>query len=225
VDQQRIVGVLASNQMFDRLSRFELAKLAEEFSVRTYDKNDVVFLQGDVGDALFVLVSGALKIMVTSEDGEEMVLVTLEPPATLGELALVDKGPRSASAIALEASTLLVLSRSRWERLVEEHPVMQDALVEALARTLRRLTDQAADFVFLDLPGRVAKMIIRLSERAESRSLDLKMTQTDIAHMVGGSRQSVNQILRTFESRGYLSFEGPNVVIKSLERLKHLARV
>ena len=211
--------------MFDRLSRFELGRLAQEFTERTYEKGDVVFLQGDVGDALFVLVGGALKIMVTSEDGEEMVLVTLEPPATLGELALVDGGPRSASAIALEASTLLVLPRSRWERLVEAHEEMQTALVEALARTLRRLTDQAADFVFLDLPGRVAKMIIRLSERAESGSLDLKMTQTDIAHMVGGSRQSVNQILNSFESRGYITFDGPNLRIRQLDRLKHLARV
>ena len=225
MDQQQIVGALASNQMFDRLSRFELGKLAQEFTERNYEKNDVVFLQGDVGDALFVLVSGALKIMVTSEDGEEMVLVTLEPPATLGELALVDHGPRSASAIALEPSRLLVLPRSRWERLVEEHDEMQTALVEALARTLRRLTDQAADFVFLDLPGRVAKMLLRLSERAESGSLDIKMTQTDIAHMVGGSRQSVNQILKNFESRGYIDFEGPNVVIRRLDRLQHLARV
>ncbi|HET7481826.1 MAG TPA: Crp/Fnr family transcriptional regulator [Actinomycetota bacterium] len=225
MDQHQIVGVLASNPMFDRLSRYELTKLSEDFSERRYAKGDPVFIQGAPGDALFVLVEGSLKVVLTSEDGEEMVLVTLRPPGSVGELALADGGPRSASVIALEDSHMLVLPRSRWIQRMGEHAALRQALLEVLATTLRRLTDQAADFVFLDLQGRVAKLLISLAEAGESESLDLKMTQTDIAHMVGGSRQSVNQILRGFQHRGDLEVDGGSLVIKNLERLRRLAHV
>jgi CRP-like cAMP-binding protein len=101
-------------------------------------------------------------------------------------------------------------------------------LLRSIGGVVRRLTEQASDLVFLDLHGRVAKLLLALAaERGEKRGeeimLDLHMTQSDLAGMVGGSRQSVNQILRTFERRGYLEFHGRQVVLKEPELLRRRA--
>jgi CRP-like cAMP-binding protein len=148
-----------------------------------------------------VVASGLLKVVVTSEDGEEMVLVTLGLGEALGELAVVDGGPPSASAEALEPTEVLVITRDALLELAARDRGLTEALLLALGRLLRRLTEQAADLVFLDLPGRVAKLLSGLAaERgspvADGVELDAHLTQSDLARMVGASRQSVNQILQ-----------------------------
>ena len=105
---------------------------------------------------------------------------------------------------------------------------MTDALLQSMGRVLRRLTEQASDLVFLDLHGRVAKLLVNIADRrgvalAPGLELDLQLTQSDLARMVGGSRQSVNQILRSFERRGYLDIDGRKVIVKEAEQLKRRA--
>jgi CRP/FNR family cyclic AMP-dependent transcriptional regulator len=108
------------------------------------------------------------------------------------------------------------------------HPRVAEALLRSLGKLVRRLTEQASDLVFLDLHGRVAKLLLALAEeRGESHEggvvLDLHMTQSDLAGMVGGSRQSVNQILHAFERRGYVELHGREVVIRLPEVLRRRA--
>jgi CRP-like cAMP-binding protein len=111
---------------------------------------------------------------------------------------------------------------------MREHPSLSDALLRSLGGIVRRLTEQASDLVFLDLHGRVAKILLALAEERGERHgdemhLDLHMTQSDLAGMVGGSRQSVNQILRNFERRGYVDFHGRAVVVKRADLLRRRA--
>ncbi|MFN2388372.1 MAG: Crp/Fnr family transcriptional regulator [Actinomycetota bacterium] len=167
-------------------------------------------------------------MVVTSEAGVEMVLATLGPTETFGELALIDGGERSASAETLAPTTALVLARATLLDVVREHPALTDALLRSLGTLVRRLTEYASDLVFLDLPGRVAKLLLAMATEQgragdPATVLDLHMTQTDLANLVGGSRQSVNQILRAFEGRGYLSLQGKQVVLKDLPLLRRRA--
>ena len=157
-----------------------------------------------------------------------MVLVTLGPGDIFGELAVIDGGPRSASAETLEQTKLLALTRSTLLHVMHEHPAITDSLLRTLGRVVRRLTEQASDLVFLDLHGRVAKLLVSFTDsrgvdQHGETILDLRLTQTDLAAMVGGSRQSVNQILRLFERRGLVELRGRKIVVKELEQLRRRA--
>jgi CRP/FNR family transcriptional regulator, cyclic AMP receptor protein len=228
MNAERAAELVGRARLFGDLDRGARLRLGERAVERSYRRGQLIFGEGDPGDSLFVVTEGLVKVFVTSEDGDEMVLVTLRSGDTFGELALIDGGVRSASAEALEPTKVMVLTRPTLLQIMADQPGLAESLLRALGTVLRRLTEQAADLVFLDLHGRVAKLLVALGdERGRARDdaveLDLHMTQTDLAAMVGGSRQSVNQILRSFERRGYLEFHGRTVVIKRSEELRRRA--
>ena len=222
------VELLRRTRLFAGLDEPTLRALAERSVERSFPRHGRLFFQGDPGNGLFVVASGLVKVVVTSEDGEEMVLVTLGPGEALGELAVVDGGPRSAAAEALEPTSALLITRPVVLELAARDPALTEALLQALGGLLRRLTEQASDLVFLDLPGRMAKLLAGLAaERgtatAEGIELDANLTQTDLAGMVGASRQSVNQILQGFARRGYLQVRGRRIVIHRLDLVRRRA--
>ena len=222
------VALLRRTRLFAALGEPALRSLAERAVHRSFPRHGRPFHQGDPGDSLLVVASGLLKVAVTSEDGEEMVLVAVGPGEALGELAVVDGGPRSASAEAPEPTEVLVITRDAVLELAASDPAMTEALLLALGGLLRRLTEQAADLVFLDLPGRVAKLLSGLAaERGvatpDGVELDAHLTQTDLARMVGASRQSVNQILQGFDRRGWLEVRGRRIVVRRADLLRRRA--
>ena len=217
-------GLLGATDLFKDLDPLVLEQLGRSVTIRNYRRGHLIFSQGEPGDSLFVIAEGLVKVFVTSEEGEDMVLVTLRSPETFGELALIDGGLRSASAEALEPTSALTLSRSTLIELLQSHPALAQALLASLGGLVRRLTEQAADLVFLDLHGRVAKLLLLLAEERGRREnqeilLDLQVTQGDLAAMVGGSRQSVNHILQAFQRRGYLEIKGRRIALKDLQAL------
>jgi CRP/FNR family cyclic AMP-dependent transcriptional regulator len=222
------VDLLSRTRLFAGVPAEVLSRVAERSQLRSYRRGDTIVRQGDTGDTLFVVAEGLVKVFVTSPDGAEMVLVTLGPADTFGELAVVDGGERSASAEAIDVTTILVLRRDAFLALLQDHPELTVGLLRSLGMLVRRLTDQTADLVFLDLHGRVAKLLLGLAEeRGEMREgvrvLDLQITQADLASMVGGSRQSVNHILRSFEQLGYLEVDGRRMLVRRPDLLRRQA--
>lgn len=168
VGVEQRAAVLRGTSLFGGLDDEPLRAIAEPSRARSYKKGEIVFHQGDLGETLFAVSEGLIKVFVTSEDGDEVVLATLRPGDTFGELALVDGGPRSASASVIEAATLVLLTRSAFFAALEHHPQIREALFKSLGRLLRRVLVYASDLVFLDLSGRVAKLLVGLSdERGE----------------------------------------------------------
>jgi CRP-like cAMP-binding protein len=225
VNADDVAAALSSSPIFAELDQAAVLEVARGATTRSFRKGELIFHEGDPGDSLYVLVEGAVKVFVTSALGGEMVLATLRPPDSLGEVALLDQGERSASAEALDEVTAIALARSTLLALIHQVPGIGDTVLRAAGSLLRRLTGQAADLVFLDLEGRVAKLLITLAhERGHERdgviALDLGVTQTDLAHMVGGSRQSVNQILHSLAGRGFVNVLGREIEIVDLERLR-----
>ena len=218
-------ALLQNTSLFGALPEDATERLAEKATRRSYGRGEIIFREDDPGDALCVVVSGLVKVYRISPDGDEMLLVTLGPASVFGELPMVDGGLRSASAAAVEAATVLLISRAALLDLLRSSPELADGLLRSLGSMVRRLTDQAADLVFLDLHGRVAKLLLRLAEErgtpgANGQAMDLHLTQSDLANMVGGSRQSVNQVLNSFERLGYVELDGRRIVIKKPDLLK-----
>lgn len=221
-------SLLAQSRLFRSVEAEGLSRLAERATVRKYRKGEPIFRQGDSGDTLCLIVEGLVRVFVTSSDGNEMGLVTLGASETFGELAALDGGVRSASAEAVEPTTVLLLSRQALLDVLRDRPALMAGFLQSIGALVRRVTDQAADLVFLDLHGRVAKLLVGLVEErgeplGEGRVLDLQLTQSDLASLVGGSRQSVNHILRTFETLGYLEVEGRRMVVKRPDLLRRKA--
>jgi CRP-like cAMP-binding protein len=225
---EQTVALLQSTELFGGLQEEILRTVATDAIERRYGKGEVIFQEGDPAEALLVLVEGIVKVYVVSARGGEMVLATLRPPGSLGEVSLLDGGPRSASAAAIEPTTVLALARSTFLGLIDRERSVADAMLRASGHLLRRLTGQTADLVFLDLEGRVAKLLASMADERGERvdgelTLDLGVTQNDLAAMVGGSRQSVNQILHALAAKGIIRLEHRTVSVVEEDALRRRA--
>jgi len=222
--------------LFHGLDEPSLTMVATALRPRRFRQGETIFHAGDPGGALFIVARGRVKITVPPEDGSEpAILTTVESGGFFGELALLDGAPRSATAVALGAVETQVLARESFLDLVDTQPTLRRALLVALATEIRRTTSLVEDLHFLDLPGRLAQRILRmvaetLDEPTEPRALTGEhrlpwpYTQTELAGMIGGSRQSVNRLLGDFVGRGLLRFEDDQLVIPDAARLAQAAR-
>jgi len=190
---------------------------------RSYRKGQMLCVENDPGESLIVLKRGAVAVYRTSQSGERAMLTVLRPPGVLGEVSLLDGSPRSASAEAIEDCTTLALSRAAFMDLVHSNPKILDAVMRSLGVLIRRLTEQNADHVFLDLPGRVAKALVWLAADNHAPMVTIELNQSQLAEMAGGSRQSVNQAIGSFASRGWLRTEGRRIVVTDLAALRRRA--
>lgn len=222
---------LAACRLFAGLDDRTLDLLTAALRSRRYRRDEVIFHVDDPGDSLFVVVNGSVKITLSADDGTEpAILTTIARGGFFGELALLDGAPRSATAVAMDAVEALVLRREAFARLVDTEPGLRRALLAALAAEIRRLTAQVEDLHFLDLPGRLARHLLRAIDRDEDRldSTEVRLpwpyTQGELAGMIGGSRQSVNRLLADFVAQGLLRFEGDDLVIPDPRRLAAAAR-
>ena len=195
--------------------------MVEHASRRVVDKGQMVFWQDDPGEAMFVLLEGSVKLVVCSRDGELIELHRHDAPAIFGELAMLDGGPRSASAEAVVRSTLLVVTRPELLALLRSDEQVAEALLRTLGAMVRRTTRQISDLAFLSLQGRVAAKLLDLA--APGEALTRRITQVELATMVGGARQTVNQALRSLESRGYIRSAGRSFEILDRDQLRRLA--
>jgi CRP/FNR family transcriptional regulator, cyclic AMP receptor protein len=199
--------------------------------LRRFRRDETIFHQGDPGDALYIVASGRVKVLLPAPDtGEPAILATLDRGRFFGELAMLDGQPHSASVVALEPTEILVLGRADFEVLFEAEPSIRRSLVLALAGELRRLTDHVEALHFLDLPQRLAQRIAELAVASPATGaagevrLDWPFTQAELAGMVGGSRESVNRLLADFVGRGLIRFERDILVVPDPGRLTREAR-
>jgi CRP/FNR family cyclic AMP-dependent transcriptional regulator len=218
-------ALLANSALFVDLAPKALEFLADRAIRLDLERGRTIFHQRDEGDTLYVIADGLVKVWVSSGEGGEMVLATLRSPDAFGELSAVDGRPRSASATTLEPTTLVAVDRATLLDAVHHHPGVADGMLRALGGLARRITEQTSDLVFLDLAGRLAKTLATLADRdgtaeGDTVVLELPLTQTELAEMVGGSRQSVNQSLGMFQTRGFLELRGREVVILDLDALR-----
>jgi CRP-like cAMP-binding protein len=217
-----LADILRRTDMLGSVPAADLQALAARSRVRTFRRGQVVFTASDPGDTVIVVVSGRVKVVVRSADGDELTLTVIGPGGVFGELGVADGGPRSADAETLEECRLLLVPREMLQDICGRVPAVAQALLRSIAATLRRLTEAASDLVFLDLPRRVAKVLLS-QPQSEDGLIWPPVSQEELAHQAGGSRQSVNATLRGFQRRGWIEVRGRAVTVMQAEALGRFA--
>ena len=213
-------GQLANVGLFADLSPAELNGLAALMRPRTYARDEVIYLRGDPGTAFYVIATGRVKITLTSPDGKELILRRLGPGDFHGELALLDDEPRSADAVATESSALLVLQRDAFRQFLAEHPAVATKLLGTVSHYLRRNAELIQDATFLDVPARLARILLELAGGDGADNLPPagavipdRMKQAELASLVGATRESVNKWLGSFEKQGLIRIERGQITL------------
>jgi len=212
------VGALAKVSLFARLSTREAAALAENIHPRNYKTGEIIFHKDDPGITFHLILEGLVKVFVTSDEGQEAVLIILKGGEFFGELSLFDGAPRSASASAIEPTETLVIQRDDFLEFIRQHPDAALNIFSVLASRMRRADGVIADAAFLDLPSRIAKKLIELAQSFFAREgnqieIDIKLRQQDVASMVSATRESVNRVLTSLDEQGIIHINRQKITI------------
>ena len=218
-DRRELISALPLLARLDDESRRALARCAQ---VRDVAAGVTVFAQGDAADALYVVTSGELRVVVASATGDEATIAVIRPGEACGELGLIDGQPRSATVIASERSKLLSVRRADFIEWLRPRPDAALALLETLSIRLRRMDETLADFAFLALPQRLAKRLLELANASEGNAL-IRVTQAELASMLGVSRESVNKELNALAREGWIELGRGSVRVKDVEALERVA--
>ena len=218
----RVAEFLGYVPILQRLAPEERRALAALVREQRVPRGGLIVRQGDPGDALYIVRSGMVKVAVVGDDGREVILGTLGPTAHFGELALVDGQPRSAHVLAMEPTALYVLRRDDFRRQVEQMPRVAWALLEEISRRLREADAKIAGLVLLDVPGRVARLVL---DRASGMPgvVERAPTHEVIAQMIGASRETVSRAMKELQGAGLLRMERRTIAILDREGLERRA--
>lgn len=215
--------------LFSALNEQDALALRESMKELPLKKGDVLFQENDLGEQLYLILDGKIKLSHTSNDGRESLFTVLGPGEMFGELSVFDPGPRTSTAIAVTDARVLGLAHDVLRPWLSQHPAVAQSLLQALANRLRRTSETMADLVFADVPGRVAKVLLQLNEKfgfdaSVGREVPHDLTQEEIAQLVGASRETVNKALADFVTRGWIRLETRAVHILDVERLQGRAK-
>lgn len=212
-------GVLRQVDLFAGLTAAQLISIAGLMRPRRYAKDEVIYLRGDPGTAFYVIASGRVKIILTSPDGKELILRRFGPGDFHGELALLDDQPRSADAVATEPSVLLVLHRDAFRQFLAEQPTAATKLLTTVSHYLRRNAELIQDATFLDVPARLSRILLELAGATDAELpaagtvIPDRLKQSELASLVGATRESINKTLGSFERQGFIRYEKGQITL------------
>jgi len=218
VDSAQVADFLAESPLFACLNDMDRLALAGRMRPRQFGRDEVIFHRDDPASQVFLITSGTVKVSIPDEQGREVVIALERGGDVFGDLALFDEGPRSATVTALTETHTLALARQDFLATLERNPDAMRRMLALLVKTIRHSTGHVEDLVFLDLPGRVAKCLLDLSEAAGSDQVDL--TQEDLAGFVGATRVSVNRVLADLEKRGAIKIGRRHIQLKDRSLLQ-----
>jgi CRP-like cAMP-binding protein len=202
-----IIAQLRKVDLFQKFEDAALARVAAAATERRFSAGQTIFLRGDDSNlAMFIVKSGRVRLSVTTAEGRELTIRHVAAGAVFGEISLLDDGPRSADATALTDSALLVVSRVRFQKMLDDDAVFANALLRGLCARLRDTTEQLEAVALMPLEQRLARIFLQLAIAANSdeRRVNIKfaMSQGELANLVAASRPKVNQILVAWDAAG-----------------------
>lgn len=217
--------VLQSNFLFRDLPEDSIAQIAAIAKRRKFAKGEIVFSQGDKGDALYGVVAGKVRITASDENGHEVFLNIMEPGESFGEIALIDGRPRTASATLMEDSVLWVIQRADFLRLMHADPRLPIHLLQLFCERIRWTSELIEESAFLNVPQRLGTRLLRLAESHGERTVDgvsLKISQGELAQFLSISRQIVNQYLQDWRRAEVIHLARGRITIVDPEGLTAL---
>ena len=215
---------LATVPLFSGIDRTELQRFADMTRERFYPRGSVILFENDPGDSLFVVRQGRVKVVLIGEDGREVILGVLGVSDHFGELSLIDDRPRSAHVIAMDDSHLLVLRREDFRKRVEASPAVAWALLSELSRRLRRADEKIGGLVLLDVPGRIARLLLDLADESGGSTIEKRLTHQTIAQMIGASRETVSRAMKDFQEANWVTVERRRITLADRPALEQRAQ-
>jgi CRP/FNR family cyclic AMP-dependent transcriptional regulator len=222
---EKTANFFAEGTLFNNLSSEELRQLAHIARERRFDRGQVIFYEGDLGGSLYIIVTGAVKIVVMADDGREHILGLLNPGDFFGEVSLIDGEPRSATAMALENVSVVMISRDDFIRLLRENPEMSLKIMVTLCERLRKTDKHVESLAFLSAPGRVAQVLLNLAEphaQGQNKNITVshRITRQEFASLAGTSRETLTRVLMDFQDDELIRLEKNKIHIYDRLRLK-----
>lgn len=200
--------------LFDELGISEITVLLESSHAKKFPKNSVIINDGDITDSLYIIVSGSVKIFLTDDNGKEVILNVQSEGEFLGELALLDNQPRSASVKTLEPCEFIVISKQSFDQCLLSNPAMALKMMSTLTKRVRVLTDKVKNLALMGVYGRVVNALNHAARLHEGiLQTDRKMPHHDIASMVGSSREMVSRVMKELADNGYIETRSGRVVL------------
>ena len=225
-----LIRVLGQTSVFENLSEAELQAIITVSGRENLGAGETVFTTGSIGDAMYVIETGSLKISRIAPMGKERIIRLLGRGEVIGEMALFDDEPRSADAVTLEETVLIRIPKQEFLQLLEEIPSLAIRFLSVLATRLRRMNEKLEELTFLTARPRVARLLLEItekatSERAEVLTVPLRLTQEEMAALIGITRETVSRILSELQGLGVISIEERILHIKELDKLEALAEM
>ena len=219
------LALLKQIPLFGTFQPADHEQLAVLLRRRNLKKGDALFRKGDEGTALYIIIKGRMKITVPSKLGDEITLAILNRGDFFGEMALLDSLPRSADATAVEETLLYVLNRSDFLSFLIHNENAVRSILYALSSRLRKTDDFLTEVCFLNISARLARRLLEMSESLirennPGSSMELKLTQKDLASLLGTTRETINRELKILRDRGIVSTSRNLITIHNLELLK-----
>ncbi|MBI2619002.1 MAG: Crp/Fnr family transcriptional regulator [Ignavibacteriales bacterium] len=219
------LGFLRNVPIFADLDDVELEKIAKLGSRKKYKKGNIIVLEQEMGAALFIIISGKVKVVRTDEEGREVILSIFGPGEFFGEMALLDGLSRSATVVATAKAELLMIHRREFLDLLQEFPPVAISLLAELTMRLRKADAQIKSLSLKDAAGRVANVILLLADdvgifkKGKVVVEDLPLQQ-DMANMAGTSRETVSRMMHQFMEKGHISLEANKLTINNYEEFR-----
>ena len=216
--------VLRKHPIFCGLEPDALDQLCRYAKYTTLKRGDSIFSRGDPGNCLFAVVSGTVKISISSADGRNAILNLIGAGEIFGEIAILDGAPRTADATANANCEIFVIDRRDFLPFVRNQPALSMKFIELLCARLRRTSGQVEQIILQNLPGRLASALIGLTEKRklEPESRTVAITQQEISEMVGMTRESINKQLRAWAGRNWVRLEHGAIVVLDIAALREL---
>ena len=212
--------------LFADLADEEIRELMAVARRRTFRAGEIIFHREDPGQVLYLIKEGKVKICLISPDGQEMTLTVLGKGEYFGEFALLDGLPRSTDAIASERVECYTLQRTDFHNSIMKNPKIAIQAMEVLSKRLRNTNQMVEDLIFLDVYGRVAKKLVELADAHGSKAedggirIEMRLTQQELASMVGASRESVNKVMGYFTDKNFISTDKHRITLHRIADLK-----
>lgn len=218
MDEKERAELLSKVSIFAQLSQDEISDLVALTTVKEYPKDTPVLHQMDPGDSMFIIADGKVKVSRYGEDGREIILTTLGAGDFFGEMALLDSEPRSADVTTKLPSVLLSIKREDFLAHIRQYPSVAIGVLIEMSRRLRRADEKIGNLALLDVYGRVARVLLDISETEgvvtdEGITIENRPTHQEIASMIGTSRETVSRVLSDLAKDGYLTIQGKKIII------------
>ncbi|MEZ4644447.1 MAG: Crp/Fnr family transcriptional regulator [Chloroflexota bacterium] len=222
------VNFLKQTPLFADMDDGQLSYVARDIVQRYYKQGEIIFREGDPGQVVYLVASGQVRIFVNGWDGTETSVILFGRPGDIfGELAVVDGLPRSATAVALDDTALYLISREDFRQHMVQCPQLALNFMKVLTRRVRYNTQQVDSLASLGIPQRLARKLMELAQsygrvNSDGVQIDMSLTQTDLASLIGATRESTNKSLRDFRKQQWILMKEGRIIIRDPEALRAL---